>query len=115
LHVTKTGSYDITEAAGLPDGGLVILERAFGWLTGVAMRLRYIPPSDIVPGAVLAGETLLEADMGYDIDNMEGVAAHVAPNGDTVLTLISDDNFNGFLQRNILLQFTLGQRRTART
>jgi hypothetical protein len=40
------------------------------------------------------------------IDNMEGLAVHRAKNGDVVLTLISDDNFNP-LQRALLLQFTL--------
>lgn len=111
VHVTARQDYDITDAAGLPDGGLVILERYFGWLSGVAMRLRYFAPTELDAGKVLVGETLLEADMSYDIDNMEGVSAHVSPSGETVLTLMSDDNFNGFLQRSILLQFTLDERR----
>jgi hypothetical protein len=38
---------------------------------------------------------------------MEGLAVHYGPKGETVVTLISDDNFNQFLQRTILLQFTL--------
>ena len=38
---------------------------------------------------------------------MEGLALHTGARGETVLTLISDDNFNHFLQRNILLQFAL--------
>jgi hypothetical protein len=37
---------------------------------------------------------------------MEGIDAHVTEAGDTVLTLVSDDNFS-LLQRNLLLQFTL--------
>jgi hypothetical protein len=48
----------------------------------------------------------MEADLGYEIDNMEGLAVHRAANGDVVLTLVSDDNFSA-IQRNILLQFTL--------
>ena len=59
------------------------------------------------PGAVMQGETLIEADMSYEIDNMEGLAVHRDASGETILTLISDDNFNTFLQRTILLQFTL--------
>ena len=45
--------------------------------------------------------------MTAEIDNMEGLAVHRSPRSDTVLTLISDDNFSSFLQRTILLQFTL--------
>ena len=37
---------------------------------------------------------------------MEAIAAHRAPSGETVLTLMSDDNFNPF-QRSLILQFTL--------
>ena len=37
---------------------------------------------------------------------MEGLGIHRSPQGETVLTLISDDNFSA-LQRTILLQFTL--------
>jgi hypothetical protein len=44
--------------------------------------------------------------MRYQIDNMEGLSIHVDSAGDTVLTLISDDNFS-ILQRTVLLQFKL--------
>ena len=44
--------------------------------------------------------------MGYQIDNMEGLSVHRTPDNELVLTLVSDDNFS-FLQRTILLQFTL--------
>ena len=50
---------------------------------------------------------LITADMSSEIDNMEGLAVHTGARGETVLTLISDDNFNALLQRTILLQFTL--------
>ena len=47
-----------------------------------------------MPGAVLDGPVLMEADLGYQIDNMEGLSVHRAANGDIVLTLVSDDNFS---------------------
>ena len=70
------------------------------------MRLRRVALADIVPGAILEGTILITADMGYQIDNMEGLSVHRAANGDIVLTLVSDDNFS-FIQRTLLLQFTL--------
>ncbi len=70
------------------------------------MRLRRVSISEVVPGAVLEGSTLVSADMGFQIDNMEGISVHRSPSGETVLTLVSDDNFS-IIQRTILLQFTL--------
>jgi hypothetical protein len=37
---------------------------------------------------------------------MEGIDAHVTEQGETVLTMVSDDNF-AIIQRTLLLQFTL--------
>jgi hypothetical protein len=107
LTLTDIGGFDITGAVSLPDGTLIVLERRFRWTEGVKMRIRRFEASTIKPGALLEGETLLEADMSSAIDNMEGLTAHRGQNGETVLTLISDDNFNTFLQRTLLLQFTV--------
>jgi hypothetical protein len=107
--VKRLDHYDVTDATLLPDGDLVILERFFSFTRGIAMRMRRIAISELKPGAVLDGPVLMEADMGYQIDNMEGIAAHRTVNGDTVLTVISDDNFN-VIQRTILLQFRLTER-----
>jgi hypothetical protein len=45
--------------------------------------------------------------MSYEIDNMESVAAQTNSRGETIITLLSDNNFNSFIQRTILLQFAL--------
>ena len=107
ISLVDHGDFEITDATSLWDGTLLVLERRFRWTEGVKMRLRRIPADDLKPGAVLDGEILIEADLSSEIDNMEGLAAHRGPAGETVLTLISDNNFNSFLQRNLLLQFTL--------
>ncbi len=107
IQLQDIDGFNITDAAGLPDGGLLILERYFRWTSGVKMRIRRLAPGEIVPGARMTGRTLLEADSSYEIDNMEGMAVHRGARGETVVSLISDDNFNGFLQRTILLQFAL--------
>ena len=106
FSVKRIGEFDIVDCAPLPDGGFLILERFFSWRQGVAIRLRRLSLAAIVPGAVLDGPVLMEADLGYEIDNMEGLAVHRAANGDIVLTLVSDDNFS-VIQRTLLLQFTL--------
>jgi hypothetical protein len=60
----------------------------------------------IKPGALLDGTTLVEADKNFQIDNMEAIGLHQASSGETILTLMSDDNFSS-AQRTIMLQFAL--------
>jgi len=104
--IRRSNDFDVSDAAFLPDGDLLVLERRFSFSGGFAMRIRRIAGASIKPGATLDGSVLIDADDRYDIDNMEGLAVRVLPSGETLLTLISDDN-HGFLQRSILLQFAL--------
>jgi hypothetical protein len=104
--VKRSDDYDISDAALVPGGDLLILERRFSWAKGVAIRIRRVALASVRPEAVLDGPVLLEADMGFEVDNMEGLAVHRGPAGDIVLTLVSDDNFSP-LQRTLLLQFRL--------
>jgi len=104
--VRRTDDFDVSDAVLLPSGDLLLLERKFSWLGGVGIRIRRVPIASVGPGAVIDGPAIFNADLGNEIDNMEGIDAHVAPEGDTVLTLVSDDNFS-MIQRNLLLQFTL--------
>jgi hypothetical protein len=106
FSVHRTDDFDVSDAVLLPSGELLVLERKFSWLGGVGIRIRSIPLKSIAPGAVVDGPSIFNADLGHEIDNMEGIDAHVTPEGDTVLTMISDDNFS-MIQRNLLLQFTL--------
>jgi hypothetical protein len=106
--VRRTANFDISDAAMLPGGDLLVLERKFSWTAGLAVRIRRIPLGEIRPNALVDGSVLFDADLGYELDNMEGLSVHRNGNGETVLTLISDDNFS-ILQRTLLLQFTLAE------
>jgi hypothetical protein len=106
FSIKRIGDFDISDAALLPSGDLLILERSLGWPEGLLVQVRRIPMQDIRPGALVDGPVLFNADLRFEIDNMEGLAVHKTPMGKTVLTMISDDNFSA-LQRTELLQFTL--------
>ncbi|MBP1292787.1 hypothetical protein ABIF38_002130 [Bradyrhizobium japonicum] len=106
FSVRRSENFDISDAVLLPSGGLLILERKFSWFGGVGIRIRRLALSEIAPGAVVDGPAIFNADLGNEIDNMEGIDAHVTEEGETVLTMVSDDNFS-LIQRNLLLQFTL--------
>ena len=102
----RRDDFDVSDCALTPGGRLLVLERRFTWTSGVAMRIRSVPLASIKPNATVDGAELVSADMGHQVDNMEGIAVHRAADGATVLTLVSDDNFSP-LQRTLLLQFTL--------
>jgi hypothetical protein len=105
--IVRSKDFDVTDAAFLPDGDLLVLERRFSYASGVAMRLRRFAAADIRPGALLTGEVQVEADMAYAIDNMEGLAVSHGASGETLIDIVSDDNQNYLFQRTILLRFAL--------
>jgi hypothetical protein len=106
FSIRRTENFDISDAVLLPSGELLILERKFSWLGGVGIRIRSLPLKSLAPGALVDGPAIFHADLGQEIDNMEGIDAHVNAEGETILTLVSDDNFS-LIQRTLLLQFAL--------
>jgi hypothetical protein len=106
FSIRRTGDFDISDAVVLPSGDLLVLERKFSLLAGMVVRIRRMPLKSVASGVTIDGPSIFEADLGYEIDNLEGIDAHTAADGSIVLTLVSDDNFS-MIQRTLLLQFTL--------
>ncbi len=106
FSVKRSDGFDVSDCALLPPHDLLLLERSYSPLAGVAMRIRRIPLAAIKPGALADGAALVTANMAYQIDNMEGIGVSHDAQGATILTLVSDDNFSA-LQRTLLLQFRL--------
>ena len=106
FRVRRSADYDLTDAKIGPDGRLYVLERTFSFLAGIRCRIRVFRLSDIRGGAVIDGETLFEASMSDEIDNMEGLSIWTAAGGETRISLISDDN-HAFIQRTLYLEFRL--------
>lgn len=93
-----------TDCAFLPNGDLLVLERGVS-LINFSAKLMRVPAAEVKPNAQMVGEILYEG-VGGSLDNMEGLAVHPGPDGQTRITLISDNNFNDW-ERNLLLEFTL--------
>lgn len=115
FFLTNIGDYDVTDIASLDDGSLFVLERRFRWLEGVKMRIRRVEANELAPGKTAAGDILIEANLEHQIDNMEGLAVTRSRSGDIILSVISDDNYNRFLQRTLLLQFALQDKVTQKS
>jgi hypothetical protein len=104
--VKRTDGFAISDAALLPDGDFLTVERKYTPETGTSMRIRRLPRTEIKPGALVDGRTVVEVDSRFMIDNTEALSVHSAPSGKLVVTLLSDDNFSR-IQKTILLQFSL--------
>jgi hypothetical protein len=107
FSVVRSDEFDVSDGDFLPDGDMLLLERRFNMATGIALRIRRIKAADIVKGATVDGEILLEADMGYQIDNMECLDVWQRADGAVMVSLASDDN-HSILQRNLYLEFVYG-------
>lgn len=107
LALNRSANFRPTDAASLPDGDVLVLERRYTKIGGVAARLRLIPSAALKPGATLDGEIIASLIPPVTVDNMEALAVYRAANGELRLLMMSDDNFNAGLQRTLLLQFAL--------
>lgn len=104
FFVKRDPPFDVTDGDFLPNGDLLLLERRFSIAQGVGMRIRRIDGSRLGSGNLVDGEVVLEADHGFQIDNMEGLDVTTDDQGQVFVTLVSDDN-HSILQRNLLLEF----------
>ena len=108
FEYTKTPDFNPTAIRLLPDGSFVLLERAFDPARGVRIRVMQFSAAEMRPGGTVHAQQLARLAAPYAVDNLEGLSVGKGPRGETLLWLISDDNFNP-LQRNMLLLFELAQ------
>jgi hypothetical protein len=106
LGYRPPGEHRITDAALLPDGRLIVLNRSFSLVEGVSVIVTLVDlGGDLSPGRILEGRQIARIDPPLTIDNMEALAIGER-GGRTIVWMASDDNFNP-LQRTLLLEFEL--------
>ncbi len=93
-------------AATLPGGDVLVLERFYIDKENQGARLMRLGPSAFVPGARIKGAPVADLRPPLTIDNFEGVAVAEGRRGETLIYLISDDNFSP-RQRTLLMMFEL--------
>lgn len=93
----------------LPGGDLLVLERYWSKETSHDVRLVRVHAADVKAGAVLEGDVIATLLPPLTLDNFEGLACRAGSKGETLLYLLSDDNF-GDDQRTLLLMFALAPR-----
>lgn len=98
--------FDPTGACIAPDGRLLVLQRRLSMLSFSA-RVVALERGACEGGGRLEGQELCRWDEPGHVDNLEGIAAMRAPDGTTLVYLLSDDNYRWLLQRTLLLCFAL--------
>lgn len=97
------------DAAGLPDGGALVLERQFSFFAGFASRIMHLPAAalrDVREGTTLAARQLAYLAPPLLSDNFEAIAVVPRAAGGLFVFIASDDNFN-ILQRTLIVAFVL--------
>ncbi len=97
------GGFQPTGAATLPDGDVLVLERR---ILPPGARVRLLKSADIAEGVALDGKEIARFEGALTFDNMEGIDARRNDADETLVYLVSDDNYS-FLQRTLLLMFRL--------
>lgn len=103
--IVRSNSYDVTDLGFLDNGDVLLLERRFSLIGGFGCRLRRIEAAALKPDVQVDGDIVYESEASHQIDNMEGLALH-QEGDETIVTLISDNNFSSY-QRTLLLEFSL--------
>ncbi|MCC7428972.1 MAG: esterase-like activity of phytase family protein [Alphaproteobacteria bacterium] len=95
-----------TDAASLPDGGALVLERRFTLLTGLQARLALLPAAALAqPADRRSPIEIARFAAPLTLDNFEGLAVEPLPGGRLRILIVSDDNYRRSLQRTLLLMF----------
>jgi hypothetical protein len=97
----------VTDAALLPDGRILFLNRRVSLFDGVSAILSVAPaPAAIRREAVLEARAIATLAAPLTVDNMEALSV-TREGRRTILWIASDDNLNPLLQQTLLLKFAL--------
>jgi hypothetical protein len=100
--------YRPTDAALLPDGSILLLNRRVGIPDGFTAKLAILDPADIKKGKAVAPKVIATLAPPLLVDNMEGLAVTVE-DGRIIVWTMSDNNFSTY-QRTLLMKFALDMR-----
>ena len=105
LRYRRPQGFRVTDAALLPDGRLLILNRRFRLLDccGASLVVAALPPPR--SGAIIEGAEIARLEDPLTSGNMEALSV-TREGGRTIVRIASDDNFMPIL-RTLLLEFAL--------
>jgi hypothetical protein len=105
LRYRPPEGYRITDAALLPDGRALFLNRRLGLRHRISAKLTLASLEGLAEGIILEAEEIAHLRRPLNVDNMEALSV-TQEQGRTILWIASDDNFTP-LQRTLLIKFAL--------
>ena len=105
LRYRRPPGYRPTDAALLPAGRILILNRRFAWLR-FSVKLLVADVRGVPAGGIIEGQEVAVLEAPLVIDNMEGLSV-TQENGRTIVWIVSDDDFMRMFRRTLLLKFEL--------
>ncbi len=81
LRYRRTGRFVPTGAATLANGDVLVLERRFTWIGGLASRIVRLRGDRIRADAALVGPEVATIDPPLTVENFEGIAVRPLPGG----------------------------------
>ena len=107
LAYRSPDGFDPTDAAQLPDGRILVLNRRFALNSLFTGTLVMLDPSSLSAGDILLGRVIARFEPPVVSDNYEGLSI-TTENGHAIIWIVSDNNYNRW-QRTLLLKFALNQ------
>jgi hypothetical protein len=101
----RPAGYRATDAALLPDGRILILNRSLDQFQ-LSAKLVLADPRSLSAGGTLAGEEVATLAAPLLVENMEGLAV-AQENGRTIVWLVSDNDFMRLFRHTLLMKFEL--------
>ncbi len=105
LRYRPPEGYRVTDAAVLPDGRLVLLNRRVSLFAGFTARLTVAALPRLADRALIVGREIAAFEGSVTRDNLEALSV-TREGARTILWIASDDNYNP-LQRTLLMKFAL--------
>ncbi len=104
-YATRPG-FRVSDAGLMPGGDLLILEHHYSFLLGTIVRLVRVPQNAVAGGRRVEGYEIAQLKSPVTTENFEGVSIRRGNAGETLVYILSDDNFNP-RQRTLLFMFGL--------
>ena len=105
LSYRRPPGYRVTDAALLPDGRILLLNRSLAGLR-LSAKLVVADLRGLASGGTIEGQEVATLEAPMVVDNMEGLSV-TTEQGRTVVWLVSDDDFMRLFRRTLLLKFEL--------
>lgn len=101
-----TGGFVPVDAATLPGGDVLVLERRFSILGWFESRLSLLEAGEIAGDGAMTAEAIGPIAPAEGTENFEGLAVTPGDDGAILVYAVSDDNFMDF-QRTLLVRYRL--------